>query len=98
MSLGSRIVLGTSSIVDEKTHEPLLPVLSLIVDTVVKLKRDGHRVILVSSGAIGVALRMLDLERRPKHLHAVQVRFSIVARQNTANLPTRRWQLSDNAG
>ncbi|MCJ1446509.1 MAG: hypothetical protein MMC23_007014 [Stictis urceolatum] len=66
------IKLGTSSIVDEKTHEPLLPVLSLIVDTVVKLKRDGHRVILVSSGAIGVALRMLDLERRPKHLHAVQ--------------------------
>jgi glutamate 5-kinase len=66
---------GTSSIVDEKTHEPLLSILTLIVETAVKLHKDGHKVIIVSSGAIGVGLRRMDLERRPKHLPRVQVRF-----------------------
>ncbi len=63
---------GTSSIVDEKTHEPLLPTLSLIVQTAVNLHKDGHRVIIVSSGAIGVGLRRMDLDKRPKHLPRIQ--------------------------
>ncbi|KAL8737843.1 MAG: hypothetical protein Q9181_001285 [Wetmoreana brouardii] len=46
------IKLGSSSIVDEKTHQPLLSILTLIVETAVKLHEDGHRVIIVSSGAI----------------------------------------------
>ncbi|KZF24715.1 putative glutamate 5-kinase [Xylona heveae TC161] len=62
------IKLGTSSIVDEKTHEPLLSILSTIVETAVKLHKEGHRVVIVSSGAIGVALRRMDMEKRPKHL------------------------------
>jgi glutamate 5-kinase len=65
---------GTSSIVDEKTHEPLLSILSLIVETAVKLHKDGHKVIIVSSGAIGVGLRRMDVEKRPKHLPRIQVR------------------------
>jgi glutamate 5-kinase len=67
-------ILGTSSIVDEKTHEPLLSVLSLIVETAVKLHKDGHKVIIVSSGAIGVGLRRMDLDKRPKHLPRIQAR------------------------
>ncbi|KAI9823528.1 MAG: hypothetical protein M1819_001329 [Sarea resinae] len=63
---------GTSSIVDEKTHEPLLSILTSIVETAVKLHKDGHRVVLVSSGAIGVGLRRMDIEKRPKHLPRVQ--------------------------
>ena len=59
---------------DEKTHEPLLSILSLIVETAVSLRKDGHKVIIVSSGAIGVGLRRMDLDRRPKHLPRVQVR------------------------
>jgi glutamate 5-kinase len=66
---------GTSSIVEEKTHEPLLSILSLIVETAVKLHKDGHKVIIVSSGAIGVGLRRMDLDKRPKHLPRVQVRL-----------------------
>ncbi|KAI5814375.1 Aspartate/glutamate/uridylate kinase [Pyronema omphalodes] len=66
------IKLGTSSICDEKTHEPLLSNLSLIAETCIRLRREGHRVILVSSGAIGIGLRRLDLPKRPKHLAAVQ--------------------------
>ncbi|KAF1980164.1 glutamate 5-kinase-like protein [Bimuria novae-zelandiae CBS 107.79] len=71
------IKLGTSSIVDEKTHEPLLSTLTLIVETAVKLHKDGHRVVLVSSGAIGVGLRRMDLDRRPKHLPQVQALAAI---------------------
>lgn len=61
---------------DEKTHEPLLSILSLIVETAVKLHKDGHKVIIVSSGAIGVGLRRMDLDKRPKHLPRVQVCIS----------------------
>jgi glutamate 5-kinase len=64
---------GTSSIVDEVTHEPLLSILTLIVETAVKLRKDGHKVIIVSSGAIGVGLRRMDLDKRPKFLPRVQV-------------------------
>ncbi|KAF2485184.1 Aspartate/glutamate/uridylate kinase [Neohortaea acidophila] len=66
------IKLGTSSIVDEQTHEPLLSTLSTIVETAVSLRHDGHRVVICSSGAIGMALRQLNLPRRPKHLPQVQ--------------------------
>ncbi|KAF2260747.1 glutamate 5-kinase-like protein [Lojkania enalia] len=71
------IKLGTSSIVDEKTHEPLLSILSLIVETAIKLHQDGHRVVIVSSGAIGVGLRRMDLDKRPKHLPKVQALAAI---------------------
>ncbi|RYP45378.1 hypothetical protein DL768_008268 [Monosporascus sp. mg162] len=71
------IKLGTSSIVDEKTHEPVLSNLTLIVETAVKLRKDGHRVIIVSSGAIGVGLRRMDVERRPKHLSKLQALAAI---------------------
>ncbi|KAL4889111.1 Aspartate/glutamate/uridylate kinase [Aspergillus ambiguus] len=66
------IKLGTSSIVDENTHEPILSILTLIVETVAKLRRDGHNVVLVSSGAIGVGLRRMDIDERPKSLPRVQ--------------------------
>ena len=66
------IKLGTSSICDEVSHEPLLSTLSLIVETATKLRRDGHKVVLVSSGGIAMGLRRLDLPRRPKKLSAIQ--------------------------
>ena len=66
--------LGSSSIVHEKTHEPLLSILSLIVETAVNLIKNGHRVVIVSSGAIAVGLRRMDVEKRPKHLPRIQVR------------------------
>ena len=66
--------LGTSSIVDEKYHQPLTSTLALIVETAVKLRRDGHRVVIVSSGAIGMAMGIMDVEKRPKDLPSIQVR------------------------
>ncbi|SCV03423.1 LAME_0H10308g1_1 [Lachancea meyersii CBS 8951] len=66
------IKLGSSSLVDEKTKEPQLSIMSMVVETVVRLRRMGHRVVLVSSGGIAVGLKTLNLEKRPKHLARVQ--------------------------
>lgn len=60
---------------DEKTHEPLLSILTSIVETAVKLRKDGHRVVIVSSGAIGVGLRRMDVDKRPKQVSKLQVRL-----------------------
>ena len=65
--------IGTSSIVDENTHEPILSILTLIVETAAKLHRDGHNVVIVSSGAVGVGLRRMDINERPKCLPRIQV-------------------------
>lgn len=67
------LLTGTSSIVDENTHEPILSILTLIVETVAKLRRDGHNVVLVSSGAVGVGLRRMDVDERPNYLPRIQV-------------------------
>jgi len=67
------IKVGTTSIVHEKTHFPLLSNLSSLVETIIELKTLGHRVVLVTSGAIGAGLRRLNLEKRPKHLPQIQV-------------------------
>lgn len=58
---------------DETTHEPILSILSLIVETAIKLRRDGHRVVIVSSGAVGVGLQRMNIPKRPKHLAQIQV-------------------------
>ena len=71
------IVLGSSSIVDEKTHQPILSVLSLIIETACQLRKDGHRVVIVSSGAIAVGIQRMNLSKRPKHLPQIQVRLNI---------------------
>lgn len=64
---------GTSSIVDEVTHQPILSVLSLIAETAIKLVKDGHKVVIVSSGAIGMGLRRMDIEKKPQYLPRLQV-------------------------
>jgi len=71
------IKLGTSSIVDEATHQPLLSTLSAVVETVVRLREQGHKVVLVSSGAIGVGLKRMDMVHRPKSLSGKQALAAI---------------------
>ncbi|GAN05203.1 glutamate 5-kinase [Mucor ambiguus] len=66
------IKIGTSSICDEKTHYPLLSNLSRIVETILHLKTLGHRVVLVTSGAVGVGLLNLGLVEKPKSRAAIQ--------------------------
>lgn len=71
------IKLGTSSIVHEETHQPLLSILSSVVETVVNLRSQGHKVVLVSSGAIGVGLRTMNIPQRPKSLSKKQALSAI---------------------
>ncbi|ORX47990.1 glutamate 5-kinase [Hesseltinella vesiculosa] len=71
-SLTLVIKVGTSSICDEKTHYPLLGNLSRIVETIIRLKQLGHRVVLVTSAAVGTGLRRLNLDRKPSKLATVQ--------------------------
>ena len=72
--------IGTTSIVHETTHRPLLSTLSAVVETVVDLRRHGHKVVLVSSGAIGVGLKRMDMKSRPKNLSGKQVCVCCFAR------------------
>ncbi|KIJ12539.1 glutamate 5-kinase [Paxillus involutus ATCC 200175] len=78
-TLSSTIVikLGTSSIVHEETHQPLLSILSSVVETVIHLRSQGHKVVLVSSGAIGVGLRTMNIPQRPKSLSKKQALSAI---------------------
>ncbi|KAN0109826.1 hypothetical protein V8E52_008932 [Russula decolorans] len=71
------IKLGTSSIVHETTHQPLLSTLSAIVETVVRLRAAGHKVVLDSSGAIGVGLQRMSMPARPKSLSGKQALAAI---------------------
>jgi glutamate 5-kinase len=66
------IKIGTSSICDENTFVPKLSNLSLLVETVVDLQKQGHLPILVTSGAVGMGLLQLNLSKRPKHISQVQ--------------------------
>ncbi|KAL9098603.1 MAG: hypothetical protein Q9163_005766 [Psora crenata] len=68
---------STSSIIHEKSHEPLESILSLIVETTVRLVKDGHRVVIVSSGAVGMGLRRMGVDKRPKSLTKKQALASV---------------------
>lgn len=71
-SLTLVIKVGTSSICDEKSQYPLLGNLSRIVETIIQLKRLGHRVVLVTSAAVGTGLRRLNMSEKPKKLASIQ--------------------------
>ena len=60
--------LGSSSIVDEATGFVALSRLARLVENICALKRAGHRVILVTSGAVGVGMRRLGMATRPKDM------------------------------
>ena len=63
---------GTSSIVNERTRKTQLPTLSLIVDAAVRLVNDGHRVVIVSSGAVAMGMRKMKVDKKPKSLARIQ--------------------------
>ncbi|CAH1855463.1 glutamate 5-kinase [Convivina intestini] len=65
------IKVGTSTIVDSdgRVKYPVINQLSQVIAT---LSRDGYQVILVTSGAIGVALDQLGLTKRPPDIPSQQ--------------------------
>ena len=64
--------VGTSSLIDDESFVPNLPIISALVTTVADLTRKGHRVVLVSSGAVGMGVAHLKLGKRPKQISKLQ--------------------------
>lgn len=65
------IKIGTSSLTTP-TGQLALSTIATLVEVAVGLRRQGHRVLLVSSGAVGVGRVRLGLHERPKTLAAKQ--------------------------
>jgi glutamate 5-kinase len=75
-------IQGTSSILSEQNLQPRLGLLANLVETCVNLRAIGHKVVLVSSGAIGMGMRRMSLldgglqgkwGKKPKSLNEKQV-------------------------
>lgn len=60
------IKIGTSSLTQPETGQLALSTIATLAETLCYLRRQGHRVILVSSGAVGVGCARLGLTERPK--------------------------------
>ncbi|MEH1808023.1 glutamate 5-kinase [Nostoc sp.] len=60
------VKIGTSSLTQPETGQLALSTIATLAETLCNLRRQGHRVILVSSGAVGVGCARLGLTERPK--------------------------------
>jgi glutamate 5-kinase len=60
------VKIGTSSLTQPETGQMALSTIATLAETLSDLRRQGHRVILVSSGAVGVGCARLGLTERPK--------------------------------
>lgn len=70
----------------ETSHQPLLSILSSVVEVVVRLRSQGHKVVLVSSGAIAVGLQRMSMPSKPKSLSGKQVSVVTFPRPSHRNL------------
>jgi glutamate 5-kinase len=62
------IKIGTSSLTQPEAGHLALSTIAGLVETLSKLRRQGHRVVLVSSGAVGVGCTRLGLAERPRSI------------------------------
>ncbi|MFQ4144944.1 glutamate 5-kinase [Chlorogloeopsis sp. ULAP02] len=60
------VKIGTSSLTQPETGQLALSTIATLAETLSQLRRQGHRVILVSSGAVGVGCARLGLTEKPK--------------------------------
>jgi glutamate 5-kinase len=60
------IKIGTSSLTQPETGLLALSTIAALVETLSALRQQGHRVVLVSSGAVGVGCARLGLTERPQ--------------------------------
>ncbi len=60
------VKIGTSSLTQPKTGQLALSTIATLVEVLSTLRRQGNRVVLVSSGAVGVGCARLGLTERPK--------------------------------
>lgn len=60
------VKIGTSSLTQPETGQLALSTIATLAETLTQLRRQGNRVVLVSSGAVGVGCARLGLLERPR--------------------------------
>jgi len=60
------VKIGTSSLTQSETGQLALSTIATLAETLTHLRAQGHQVILVSSGAVGVGCARLGLSERPR--------------------------------
>ncbi|NCJ06611.1 glutamate 5-kinase [Synechococcales cyanobacterium C] len=62
------VKIGTSSLTNPETGHLALATVAALVEVLCQLRHQGHQVVLVSSGAVGIGCTRLGLEQRPRHM------------------------------
>lgn len=62
------VKIGTSSLTQPATGTLALSTIAGLVETLSQLRQQGHRIVLVSSGAVGVGCARLELRERPRSI------------------------------
>lgn len=71
------VKIGTSSLTQVDTGNPAISAIATLVETSSYLRRIGHRVILVSSGAVGIGCARLGMKDRPKTIVGKQAAAAV---------------------
>jgi glutamate 5-kinase len=66
------IKIGTSSLSHPDSGDLQLATIAKLVEAVIHLRREGHHVVLVSSGAVGIGCGRLGLKQRPSKISKKQ--------------------------
>ncbi|MGK7945742.1 MAG: glutamate 5-kinase [Microcystaceae cyanobacterium] len=66
------VKIGTSSLTDGETGQLALSTIASLVETLTNLQKSGYKVVLVSSGAVGVGCGRLNLRERPQKIGVKQ--------------------------
>jgi len=66
------IKIGTSSLSHPDSGDLQLATIAKLVEAVIHLRREGHNVVLVSSGAVGIGCGRLGLKQRPSKISKKQ--------------------------
>ena len=66
------IKIGTSSLTNLETGNLALSTISSLIETIINLRQQGHQVVLISSGAVGVGCDLLGLTEKPQNISAKQ--------------------------
>ncbi len=76
--LGTVVVkIGTSSLTDRTTGDLKLSVIGGLAEELTRLRRSGWKVVLVSSGAVGVGAKRLGMKTRPTTLEGKQATAAV---------------------
>lgn len=70
------VKIGTSSLTRPETGQLALATIASLAETLCNLKRNNYKLILVSSGAVGVGCGRLNLKERPK---AISIKQAVAA-------------------